>query len=83
MDEKLILAAADEIRNYLAARPDSADTVEGIHQWWIRWPGFPEPIIVTQAALEMLQEAGIVECVQYGNRMLWRRARDKDAASDH
>lgn len=79
MDEKLIRATATEIRNYLTSRPDSADTLEGVHHWWIRWPGLPESIVVTQAALKLLEKAGAVECIQYGNRVLWRR-RDEDTA---
>jgi hypothetical protein len=42
MEEELILFAMGEIRNYLKARPDSADTLEGIHSWWIRWPDIAE-----------------------------------------
>ncbi|GAA5784792.1 hypothetical protein GCM10007860_17180 [Chitiniphilus shinanonensis] len=63
------------IRDYLRTRPDSADTVEGIHEWWIRWPGEPEPLAVTREALERLQAAGEVERRLIGKRELWRARR--------
>ena len=75
MDDKLILATATAIQNYLDSRPDAADTVEGIHQWWIQWPGIPEPITVTMAALEHLEAIGFLERLQTGNRQFWRRRR--------
>ncbi|HVK96120.1 MAG TPA: hypothetical protein VM571_15495 [Noviherbaspirillum sp.] len=78
MDEKLVLDVMAEIRDYLAARPDSADTLEGIHQYWLLWPNGQEAPAVTQAALDLLLEAGVVECVRYGGRVLWRRRREKE-----
>lgn len=81
MDDKLILAAAAAIRDYLVSRPDAADTVEGIHQWWIQWPGIPESVTVTMAALEHLEAAGFLERQQTGNRQFWRCRRDAVPAS--
>lgn len=75
MDEQLVVFAENAIRVYLAERPDSADTVEGIHRWWILWPGLPESPVVTQIALERLETAGEVEPVDVGNQVLWRRPR--------
>lgn len=75
MDEQLVVFAENAIRVYLAERPDSADTVEGIHRWWILWPGLPESPVVTQIALERLETAGEMEPVDVGNQVLWRRPR--------
>ncbi len=75
MDEQLVTFAESAIRDYLALRPDSADTLEGIHRWWIRWPGLAESPVVTQIALERLEATGEVEAVSVGNRILWRRRR--------
>lgn len=74
-DEQLIVYAAAEITAWLAARPNSADTVEGIHRWWVHWPGPVEAIAVTDAALHRLEAAALVEQVQIGSRLLWRRRR--------
>ena len=75
MDEQLVVFAENAIRVYLAERPDSADTAEGIHRWWILWPGLPESPVVTQIALERLETAGEMEPVDVGNQVLWRRPR--------
>jgi hypothetical protein len=74
-DEQLITHAAAEITAWLAARPNSADTLEGIHRWWIRWPGPEEAISVTEAAVQRLLAAGLLEEVQVGSRLIWRRRR--------
>lgn len=79
MDEQLVAFAKSAIREYLAARPDSADTLDGIHRWWIRWPGLAESPVITQIALEHLHAAGDVEPFRVGNNVLWRRHRDVPA----
>lgn len=75
VSDKTIEFIAANIRNYLTERPDAADTVEGVHGWWIIWPGLPESILCTQAALELLEKDGFVEQVPVGNRTIWRKAR--------
>lgn len=79
MDDALIAFAANAIREYLRQRPESADTLEGVHDWWIRWPGIPESPALTGIALERLEASGEVERVQIGNRVLWRRRQVADA----
>lgn len=73
MDEQLVVFAENAIRAHLATRPDSADTLEGIHRWWIQWPGLAESPVVTQIALERLAAAGEIEFFKIGNSILWRR----------
>ena len=75
MEENLNHFCANAIMSYLGAHPDSADTVEGIHQWWIRWPDIPESILVTAAALAQLERAGRIEKQRIGNREIWRLPR--------
>ncbi|HSC79330.1 MAG TPA: hypothetical protein VLC08_03160 [Chitinolyticbacter sp.] len=70
--ESLIDYAATAISDYLRQRPASADTLEGIHAWWIDWGGPPEAVSVTQAALERLEADGVIERRYIGNRELWR-----------
>ena len=66
-----------QIRQHLQRHPVSADTVEGIHAWWIEWMAPGGHISVTQLALERLQAQGIVECVRLENgREVWRRKRE-------
>lgn len=74
MDEQAIEQVVQQIRAYLAARPQAADTLEGIHHWWINWAGGEKSPAVTLAALERLVAGGEVEQLVLANRNLWRRA---------
>lgn len=65
-------SAIDQIRACLAARPGSADTLEGIAQWWLDGQF---PLDVAAAALARLRVAGELECIEAGTRQLWRRQR--------
>jgi hypothetical protein len=79
MHDKLILTVAASIQSYLAAQPDSAATLTGIHEWWVKWPADTDPEeaveAVTLAALEQLAEAGIVERIASRRRDIWRAKR--------
>ncbi len=79
MDDSLIAFTENAIREYLRERPESADTLEGVHFWWIRWPGTPESPVVTEVALERLEASGEVERYRIGHRILWRRRQAADA----
>jgi len=63
------------IRAHLAQFANSADTLAGVHQWWIRWDGLPEHISITERALLRLQADGLVECVSMGGGEVWRLCR--------
>lgn len=73
MNDKQIEYAINAIQSFLAARPDSADTLEGIHNWWIDWGELPESIAITEQALYQLKERGLMRSVVIGNREIWRR----------
>lgn len=75
MNNHEIEYAKNAIQQFLADRPESADTLEGIHNWWIRWPELPEHISVTLAALEQLEALGIMEATVVGQRTIWRKRR--------
>ena len=75
MEERLIAFVETAIREFLDKHPNSADTLEGIHRWWIRWPGPAELPVITQIALKHLESAGEVESFKIGNNILWRRSR--------
>lgn len=74
-EENIIDYAVTAIRAFLSERPDGADTLDGIHTWWIRWPGMGESLLVTLTALERLQSLGEVEQLTLGTSVLWRRKR--------
>lgn len=73
MNDKQILLRAAAIQRYLLARPESADTLEGIHATWIRSRDPADSMDLTQAALEYLMAAGIVESSAAGTQTVWRR----------
>lgn len=51
-DEEAIAAVADEIKRYLEARPNAADTVEGISHWWLTRQRFEKATEIAQWAIE-------------------------------
>jgi aryl-phospho-beta-D-glucosidase BglC (GH1 family) len=75
MNEHLVQFAVDAIMSYLQSYPDSADTIHGVHEWWIGWPGTPEHIAVTATALAKLEQAHLIERRRIGNTEIWRRPR--------
>ncbi len=72
MDEERINFVMSAIRHFIAQHPESADTLEGIHQWWINWHDMEESPIITAAALQRLEEQGFLEQKKIGSRALWR-----------
>ncbi len=75
MENKLIEHAIHAIQSHLTARPDSADTLEGIHRWWIHHDGQEESIAITEQALQQLENLGFIESREIGNRKIWRKSR--------
>jgi hypothetical protein len=75
-DEDLVRFAAAAILHYLQQHPDSADTAEGIHEWWIDWPGVPEPLLITCLALEQLGQENKIQQSGVANRRIWRLQAD-------
>lgn len=76
MDQQLIERVAASILAYLEQRPASADTLDGIHRWWIDWAGRMESPEATLEALQLLERQQLVESVAIGNKVLWRRPRN-------
>lgn len=48
------------IRDYLAAHPDGADSVEGVARWWLPALRVVATVEATEAALELLVRQGVV-----------------------
>lgn len=79
-DEALIEAIAARIQRYLCDQPNSADTVEGVHGWWLGGLERDASLDMTEAALALLARRGVVEAVSIGRRRVWRLARNNAAA---
>jgi hypothetical protein len=77
MNEQPVDFAVQSIRHYLVRAPHSADTVSGIHAWWIDWPEPAPPQAITLKALQRLEADGLVERASIGNSELWRRRSDE------
>ncbi|KYG65285.1 hypothetical protein AZI87_12070 [Bdellovibrio bacteriovorus] len=73
--DRFVDFAKDQIINHINKIPHDADTVEGIHYYWIDWGGLPEHISITQASLNCLKDHGVMEPFKAGNNILWRKAR--------
>jgi len=73
MNDDLVQFARTEICKHVAEHPDSVDTLQGIHEWWIHWSGPGESMDITLAALEQLKLDGLMESRQVGRHLLWLR----------
>lgn len=74
-DQALILWAEQAIRLYLNQHPGAADTLEGIHGWWVGWQeGTVASPSLTKEALLRLEAAGKVVQYRKGRHTMWRRS---------
>lgn len=77
MNDALVQHVAALIAQYLQRRPAAADTVEGVHYFWVGAQGEELPLDIAQAALDLLLARGEVARVPIGNRVLWRAPRER------
>ena len=59
-DGRRTAALAREIRAYLKAHPNAADSVDGIAKWWLARQRYVEALDEIQEALEELVVQGVV-----------------------
>lgn len=71
-DNAQVEAIVESILRYLSVRPHAADTVDGIHQWWVDWGAKEQSPAMTECALQILKERGLMDCVELGGRHIWR-----------
>lgn len=65
------------ITRHIAEHPLAADTLEGIHMWWVGAAdagehGHAPSSETTLAALEELARRGLLEVLRVGSRLVWR-----------
>lgn len=60
VDADAVDVIAAEIRSYLAAHPEAADSVAGIHRWWLPPKVSAEHSSVVEQALDRLVLASLV-----------------------
>ncbi len=81
-DDGAVNAIAAEIRNYLVVHPDAADSVAGIHRWWLQPKWSAERSSVIEEALEQLVDDGNVRALSLpdGTTVYGRRDRSSMAS---
>ncbi len=66
---------AEAIERYLSARPQAAETVEGITRWWLVRQRYEDSLDLVQNALDLLVERGAVEKLGLsGGHPIYRKA---------
>ncbi len=59
-NEAAVQAIAGDVQRYLALHPDAADSIEGIHRWWLSRELSRESAETVERALEMLIADGLL-----------------------
>jgi hypothetical protein len=57
-EAEIVSAIARAIHRYVIAYPDAADTIEGIHRWWLTPPLHEEPEAYVEEAVAYLVANG-------------------------
>lgn len=70
--ELQLASATAAILNHFDARPGLVATSAQIHDFWNEWPAIPAPLVITETALQRLEEDGLVERIQTGDHEKWR-----------
>lgn len=77
-DEEATATVAGEIKRYLEAHPNAADSAEGIARWWLARQRFEEATEIVQRALEhLVAEGEVVKTVTGEGRILYSRTKGK------
>ena len=59
-EDQEIASIANEIRNYILAHPNAADSLEGVIKWWLMRQRFESATDRVQKALDYLIAEGLV-----------------------
>jgi len=71
-----ITAIAEEIKRYLHAHPNAADSLDGIVKWWLPRQRYEETLVRVQQALDYLVAHGLVSRVTAaGDRVVYTHSR--------
>lgn len=66
-----------QILNYLKKNPASADTLEGITDWWLKLERVDQAVDKVAEALEVLIKAGSIKAVKSENGKILYRFADR------
>jgi hypothetical protein len=62
-DAGLVREIADAIHRYVLSHPDAADSIDGIHQWWLLPLLREEAPAFVEAAVKLLVIEGVLQQV--------------------
>ena len=72
--------AAAAIERYLSARPQAAETAEGIARWWLVRQRYDDSVDLVRRALDLLVRQGVVERLALsGGQPMYRKAQESQA----
>lgn len=60
-DETEVIRVANEIKRYLGAHPEGADTADGIAKWWVPRQRLEESALLVRQALDYLVTESLIE----------------------
>ena len=70
-----VVEAADAIQRYLFVRPNAAETVDGVAEWWLARQRREDAVELARQALQYLEERGkVVRFHLAGGKVMFRRA---------
>ena len=70
-----IKSVAQEISRYIEKRPNAAETVEGVTNWWISRQRIEESVEVVENALEYLVARDLLVKRSLGRQTLYMKAK--------
>jgi hypothetical protein len=71
-DADVVRAITEAIRRYVIAHPEAADTLEGIHRWWLPPALHDEPRGRVEQVVAQLVAVGILrEVAREGGRVIY------------
>ena len=72
----MVREIARALRDYLDRRPDAADSIEGIHRWWLPSSLHDEsPALVEAAVAQLLDEGRLRRVVQEDGGVIYSSGR--------
>lgn len=83
MNKSRVSLIAKAVSRHLEMYPSSADTLEGIHLWWIDSDSLGASLSDTYQALRLLEKQQLIEHFDLGGRELWRKIRSYHTALCH
>jgi hypothetical protein len=75
-EAETVRAIACAIHRYVTAYPDAADTLDGIHRWWLAPPLHEEPEAYVEEAVALLVASGTLQqTLREDGRVIFSNAR--------